>query len=591
MDLSHIQPHLDSVDFLLVRITKYCNTTQSSKLKTECYNALSSLKALHSSNIHKFSSISYLTQLKETKRSKRGLIDAGGSLLKTFFGTLDVDDAIKFTSAINKVQSDEKQLTLLMRDNIHVIKSTISTFNSTMSKVKENEHRLNKNLITIENAFEKLSQTTDKLELKSQLSLVLTSVESIIMTLSFDIDDINNAILFSKMNVLHPTVLSPMQLFKELELHINYMPKHSELPVPLSLLNVNDIITVSDIVCYYQDNKLIFILQIPLVLSQFYNLYNLIPFPVPLDLNTPDTYVLIAPNKPYLAITLDRLFYSQLASVSACKQVKGQCYVCPLGNVYSTVANPTCETTLLTEASTKLPKSCQTRVLRGSIDVFQKISNNRWIFVQSDPGKCHIICSESASNSDEILFGSGILHLPKSCKAYYKTLTFFPSDTYTSNVTTNLSNFNIIVECCDTQHFNKSNIPLVKLNELNNFDSLVKASVQMSDFEKQLNKISEPSHLEKYSTSYLSLTYIVSIIILLYFLFKSRRVICPRQGCCVRIYNKNYTSQPPVPSIRRNVSNVIKTRELTSDSSADDLDYDVELSTRSLPNLKRNVLS
>lgn len=583
IDLSHIQPHLESVEFLFDKVAKYCDSASSSQVKTDCLNSLNSLKLQHSNNIKKFSSISYLVQVNEMKRHKRGLIDAGGSLLKTVFGTLDSDDAHKFTNAINKVQSDEKQLTILMRDNIHVIKSTISTFNNTMSKVKENENRLNQNLNKIESAFNKLINTNDKLEIKSHLVLLLTSLESIIITLSFDIDDINNAILFSKINVLHPTVLSPMQLYKELELHANQLPRHAELPILLTLQNVNEIINISDIVCYYHDSKLIIVLKIPLVLSQVYNLFQNIPLPISFDNKTPDTYILIAPSKQYLAITIDRLFYSQFESVSECKVIKNQCFVCALNNVYSTIANPTCESILLTDVVDKLPKSCQTRILRGSIDLFQKISNNRWIFVQSEPSKGHIMCNDEMRDHVEILLGTGILHLPKSCKAFYKTLTFVPTDSITSNFTTTVSNFNILNDdCCDSVKLNKtlSEVPLIKLNEFNNFDSLLKASTHLNDFEQQLNKIAEPSHLEKYSTHYLSLTYVIATLSLLYFLFKIKKYVCPRNpGCCIKIYNKNYTKS----GVSKN--QVINTA-YTSDSSEPEGDV---ISIKSIQT-KRNTL-
>lgn len=588
IDLSHIQPHIENVEFLLDRVSKYCDSTLSSKVKDDCLNSLNALRTQHSNNIKKFSSISYLVNVKETKRSKRGLFDAGGSILKTFFGTLDSDDANKFTDAINKVQSDEKQLTVLMRDNIHVIKSTISTFNNTMSKVKENEYRLNQNMVVIEKTFEKLINTNDKLEIRSHLSLMLSSIESIVITLSFDIDDINNAILFSKINVLHPTVLSPMQLYKELELHVNCLPKHSELPIRLSLHNINDLINICDIVCYYHDNKLIIIVKIPLVLPQTYNLYHNIPFPIPFDVSTPDTYLLVAPSKQYLAITSDRLFYSQLDSVSECKIIKDQCYVCVFGNVYSTIANPTCETTLLTEVISKLPKSCETRVLRGSVDLFQKITNNRWIFVQSEPGKCHFVCDKASSNTDEILFGSGIMHVPKSCSAFYKTLTFTPADSFTSNTTSSISNFNIVTDCCDTIHFNKTvnQVPLIKLNEFNNLDSLVKASTQLNEFENQIRKIEEPSHLERYSTHYLSLIYVITTIVLLYILFKSRKYVCNKHsGCCVTIYNKNYNNK--IKNQKAQDIVVRRSQHYTSDSSEED---NPRSSVKSLPNLKRNTI-
>ncbi|XP_060806600.1 uncharacterized protein LOC132903168 [Amyelois transitella] len=587
IDLSHIQPHLDNVEYLFERISKYCVSSQSSsKIQSDCTNSLNSLESQHANNVKKFSSISYLVQVQQTKRSKRGLVDLGGSILKTFFGTLDASDAIIYTDAINQVQSSEKQLAHLMQDNIHVIKSTVSTFNSTMSKIKENESRLNHNLNIIEKAFETLTNSNDKLEMKSQLSLLLHSLEGIIMSLSFDIDDLNNAILFSKMNILHPTVLSPQRLYEELELYKNNIPKHSELPVSLTLQNVHELINVSDIICYLHDNKLIIVVKVPLVLPQTYNLFHSIPLPTPYNSQTPDTYVLIAPNKPYLAITVDRLFYSQFDDVKECKVIQNQCYVCALKNVYSSIANPVCETVLLTDVVQKLPKSCQTKLLHGSIDFFQKITNDRWIFVQSEPGKGHITCEKPYSNVDEILFGTGILHLPKTCQAFYKTLSFSATDTLTSNISISISSYNIVNDdCCVSNKINTSisKLPFVKLNEVNNLDSLLQASLHLNEFEKELNKVQQPTHLEKYSTHYISLIYVITTIILLYLLYKSRKYICSQSsGCCINIYNQchNKKTKRSVKSIK----DISPRPEYTSDSS------DKE-SVRSLPiPTKRNIL-
>ncbi|KAF9416056.1 hypothetical protein HW555_006468, partial [Spodoptera exigua] len=378
--------------------------------------------------------------------------------------------------------------------------------------------------------FANILNTNDKLEIKTQLSLLLNSLESIIITLSFDIDDVNNAILFSKMNVLHPTVLSPMQVYKELELHANRLPRHAELPIPLTLYNVNEIINISDIICYYHESKLILILKIPLVLTQVYNLFENIPLPISYDNKTPNTYILIAPNKQFLAISLDRLFYSQFDSVSECKMIKDKCFVCALSNIYSTIASPSCETILLTDVIDKLPKSCQTRILRGNVDLFHKISSNRWIYVQSEPNKCHIICTGDPSDHVEILFGTGTLHIPKYCKAFYKTLTFIPSDSITSNLTTTISNFSILNDdCCDNFKINKSlhQVPLVKLKEFNSFDSLLKAI---------------------------------------------RRYLLPKPStCCIKIYNKNVTKSKP--HVTTNVA-------YTSDSSEAEFD---NVSIKSLP--------
>lgn len=570
------------------KVTSVCKTLSSSQMQIECTNSISSLRSQHVNNVKKFSSISYLVRQEQPRRVKRGFIDAGGSLLKTFFGTLDADDAVKFSDAIDKVQSDEKYLLHLMKDNIHIIKSTISTFNSTIVKVNENQNIINKNLNSIESAFAQLGNANDKLDVRTHLNSLFNSLESIIVTLSFDIDDINNAILFSKLNVLHPSVLSPYQLYNDLKRNMNNLPKHTELPVSLSLQNIHELIDVCNIACYFHDNRVILVLQIPLVLPQTYNLYHVIPLPSPYDISKPDTFVLVAPNKPYVAITADRMFYSLFDNVEKCKVISEKCYVCELNNVFSTIANPICETILLSEVVNSLPKVCETKLLRGSVDVFHKLSRSRWVYVQSEPSKCHITCDNDVNTYDEILFGTGILSLRKDCKAFYKTLQFSAGDILETNVTTIVSSFNIVEDdCCNKTKLNKTllHLPFVKLIDANNFDSLLHASIHLNDFEQEMEKLDYPSHLHQYSIHYLSLTYVLTVVVFIYLLYRSKKLICPKSpsAYCVQIYNQ--CNNRKNKHVVKEISNIQKFDIKESSSSEEEYKH------KSLPpSLKRNVL-
>lgn len=487
-------------------------------------------------------------------------------MLKTFFGTLNSEDAAKFTDAINQVQADEKQLTYLMKNNIHVVKSTISSFNNSMNKVDENEKRLVQNMEAIRAAMDTISNSSDKLHAKTQLTSLLNSLESIITSVSFDIDDVNNAILFAKLNVLHPTVLSPSQLHSELDRHRNELPKHYELPVSLSLQNINEIIDVSQLVCYYHADKIVIVVKIPLVLPQTYDLFNVIPFPVPYDISKPDTFALIAPSNPYVAITADHMFYSLIDDLSRCKVISEKCYVCALTNVYSTIANPMCETILLTDIVSSIPDSCTIKIIRGSIDLFHKITHNRWIFVQSEPGKCHITCGNDLH--DEMLVATGILSLPTHCKAFFRTLQLSSTDSYSINVTQShtISNFSIVIDdCCNKNRISKAivKIPSTKIDSVNNLESLIHASVHLDQLENEIDKIDSASHLQKYGVHYMSLSYLVSLLVLLYLLYKSRKLFVS-QSCnkFLRLFNRKKTDNDlPLSSIQP--------KDVTSAASSD----------------------
>ncbi|KAI5635654.1 baculovirus F protein domain-containing protein [Phthorimaea operculella] len=494
------------------------------------------------------------------------------------------------TLLMGRRHSDEKRLAHLMKDNIHVIKSTMYSFNNSISKVTENEKHLLKNMEVIHETMDKITTTNDKLEISTHLNSLLNSLESIIMTLSLDIDDINNAILFSKLNILHPTVLNPHQLYSELDKHRNNLPKHYELPVSLTLQNMHEIIDISKLICYYHFNRIIVVVKIPLVLPHAYNLYNVIPLPVPYDISKPDTYVLIAPSEPYIAITVDHMFYSQIKDIDKCKLISEKCYLCVLVNVYSTIANPICETTLLTEAVSSLPESCSSRFIHGSIDLFHKISGSRWIYVQSEPGKCHITCNNEPNSSDVILFGTGILNIPKICKAFYKTQQFVPVyEIPIVNVTSVVSDFNIIMDdCCEKSKLNKTltKLPFNKLDNINNLDSLVHASVNLDSFEKELDKLENPSHFQKYGIHYMSLSYVFTVIFFVYLLYRSRNMFCKNNtsGCCIQIFNQCHNNKT---TREKSVMPMVVVQDKNVDISESSSD---ENDTRITPSpVKRNI--
>ncbi|KAI5632121.1 baculovirus F protein domain-containing protein [Phthorimaea operculella] len=442
----------------------------------------------------------------------------------------------------------------------------------------------------IHETMDKITTTNDKLEISTHLNSLLNSLESIIMTLSLDIDDINNAILFSKLNILHPTVLNPHQLYSELDKHRNSLPKHYELPVSLTLQNMHEIIDISKLICYYHFNRIIVVVKIPLVLPHAYNLYNVIPLPVPYDISKPDTYVLIAPSEPYIAITVDHMFYSQIKDIDKCKLISEKCYLCVLVNVYSTIANPICETTLLTEAVSSLPESCSSRFIHGSIDLFHKISGSRWIYVQSEPGKCHITCNNEPNSSDVILFGTGILNIPKACKAFYKTQQFVPVyEIPIVNVTSVVSDFNIIMDdCCEKSKLNKTlaKLPFNKLDNINNLDSLVHASVNLDSFEKELDKLENPSHFQKYGIHYMSLSYVFTVIFFVYLLYRSRNMFCKNNtsGCCIQIFNQCHNNKT---TREKSVMPMVVVQDKNVDISESSSD---ENDTRITPSpVKRNI--
>lgn len=100
-------------------------------------------------------------------------------------------------------------------------------------------------------------------------------------------------------------------------------------------------------------------------------------------------------------------------SINECKTVNYDHLICPFVPVLSNINNPSCETKLLTEVTVSLPETCNSKLLYGSINLWQKLHDGKWIYVQSKPNKLTVKCKNGIN--DYTLSGTGIISLNNDC--------------------------------------------------------------------------------------------------------------------------------------------------------------------------------
>ncbi|XP_026319295.1 uncharacterized protein LOC113229827 [Hyposmocoma kahamanoa] len=192
-----------------------------------------------------------------TNRFKRSL-EFGGEILKFFFGTLDAEDARHYDAAINACQTSETELFNLMNDNIHVVKSMINSFNSTISKLNKYEFRLHSQLDKLNEILIQTTKTNNELIYIAKIIL-----HGSLLSISNSLENILNTILFTKTNVLHPAVITPVNLLNELTKRSNLINKRLDFPVPLNLETIHTLIGVLKLTSYYYNKKIVFLIKIP----------------------------------------------------------------------------------------------------------------------------------------------------------------------------------------------------------------------------------------------------------------------------------------------------------------------------------------
>lgn len=525
-DISYIEPHINNINSILGTTRHLCNQIQFEISESlECTNILEPLTIRYNDMVSEYSSIAHLVN----NRFKRSAWIGGiGSLAKTIFGTLDENDAIKYDNAIRNIQDNEKRIASLIKENVLVTTSSLLEFNNTIYKIKLNEISLSEAIDKFSISLKNLTIISNTLNIKSKINSILNSLEASILTLSFQLQDITNAIMLTSNNILHPAILRPTQLYQELVDNYRYLPVDFKLPVNLELSQIHILTNISNVICYTLRNKLVFVLRIPLVSPKEYSLFHNIPLPIPHKNTEPDSFSFIIPSTKYIAMTRDKSEYCTLESLQECRAITRYNYICDVMSVFPTSANPNCESEIMCSVISVLPKRCKTEFIYGNLDIWKPLHNNKWIFVQSQKNKLYIECPNK--NIAELnIFGTGIVNIPINCIAYCKTTKLIPKlNNLSLNITIVKSDFNIINDsCCSLDNFKykiKNESPI----QLNNLDLDIFTSESKSKFQSitsEADKIINQHPIIQYGTHYSIVTIVIVCIILLFCIVKIYSII------------------------------------------------------------------
>lgn len=520
VDVHSIQHHVKNINEIF-RIIRFQCRENSDIDYSQCDNALRPLQAFYDDILRDFNSISHIISNGVSKRS--AWFSGVGTVFKHIFGTMDEDDAESYNKAIEALYNNDKILADSITKSVMVSKSAISNVNKSLHELYTNQMKLNGVLGHLSSSVSNVSETLKRISFKTNLSNIMNTLLSSLLTISFKVEDLLNSILFVKSNTLHPSILSPKQMYNDISNNLKIIPKYRDFPVSLHLSNIHTLINIADLVCYYLDDKLMFIVKLPLVSLLEYNIYRNLPLPTPYSQNKPDSFAMILPPKEFLILSKDKSSYTYLRDLNKCKTIPTETYLCDIVDIYIVSDNPSCEIEIITKALTSIPKDCQYKLISGNLDIWHKLFNNKWIFVQTYPTKLSIECNNKLS--EYTISGTGVLYIPNKCIAYYKNLKLVTKNYPSINVPELSSELNIINDsCCSLTEFQKFKINLTSLNmKTLNLDNLKNSQIESEHIIQNLKTLKNPNTLNNHIS--IPILSILSIIICLVILII---IICKR---------------------------------------------------------------
>lgn len=343
-------------------------------------------------------------------RAKRS-VNVVGSAFKWLFGTMDHNDDVFLHKTIKNIHNTEDALKEVVEDEFEVLNAT----NKNIDRMQRDQEHMLKSFKSLQ-----LQNAKDKVDIfdemnKVKLQQVLLQGESIINSLEFLVTKIHNAILFAKMGVLDPFLVSPTEILNKINgRDVNFKIGSKDIE---SLVNKIPIAFVADL-----DSKNLYImLKVPSAAQNKFNLFECFVLPKVED----SMVVSLVGTSKYFALSTDKTQYIQEDQID-CFITADNSYVCKNVIVRDVGVNPTCETNVFVKRTDDL---CQYKKYLSDFDAHNKVKNGLILFT-SKGLYMNITCKHGFASTQK-LNGSNLISVPDQCELRSDKLVYSLFETST----------------------------------------------------------------------------------------------------------------------------------------------------------------
>lgn len=391
----------------------------------------------------------------------------------------------------------------------------LSLLNKTINNFEEVARNISHNQLILKELIDTIAGTVDSIQIEManareyyRIQMVLTQITMMYQNIYDILDQIEVAISFAKLNTFHNNIVKPSELLEELVL-INSKLFAEKLPFQAIPENILIFENILDIKSYSKNSEIIFIIEVPLVEKENYNLFNLFPLPTPIE----NHFKMIIPNFQYLIINEKNFGYSNLP----CNKIFDNEYLCKHIHTENFYKDLPCEIQLLTYQH-NITNCNPIPVKIKSVQV-QHVDEGKWIIITN---KDLTAVQQCASEKENIfLNGTYLAEINFPCSLRIADIVI---KSY-RNIKRNFKNIPLpSIKFNFSQKLVHNNLKLASLNSvnLNKLDTLQNEILNQKQENSKM--LENPVYYHRISF-WTILLYIFIISIILYILFKYLRPI------------------------------------------------------------------
>lgn len=371
----------------------------------------------------------YLIRLKELltllprERSKRGLIDAGGHVLKFLFGTMDSNDLEIINSKVNSISDEVDEVLNDNKDRITILKtmheeivSNTKTINKVISNLKEYHGSMHQTVVKIFKREDALKIQMNNLFKYLKLHTALSEIRETVNQANNRMIRLHQGVEDLAQNELTSNLVTPNEYLRVLHSVEKVLPRNSKLFLPINLENIHQFYSIAKVSSYITNSTLRVVTRLPLKNDEkLFQVFDVITFPV-YDRNL-TRWIEWKVDALKLLISKDRLSYSLFSKDTFSQKCQTrELVVCPLINVVmNAYKKPHCITELFKGGNLGI---CERRLISGLESPLIVRTPSRWIFSTSKQHSVTLNCYGANGNvsvTTHTISGVGELNYTGRC--------------------------------------------------------------------------------------------------------------------------------------------------------------------------------
>lgn len=378
---------------------------------------------MHLMVVEYLNQVSDLVTLLPRQRPKRGLVDAGGHLLKFLFGTLDSSDLERMSNKLDSlndatneaIHNSNEQVSILANMHLSVVSHTksINTIISTLKDYHKEMHQAMTKVFDREViAQNQLKVLFKYLKISSALSDIKYTIDCALQRMI----RFHQAIEDLASGKVRSSLLYPHEFLEILKSIEKVLHPPAKLFLPVTLDNIHQYYSVATVQSYSSVNTLRVIIQVPLKIEEkLFQYFSVVSYPVFNPSLGRWTQWELGNQK--LLVSKDRLSYTLYDEAKFLRECRvGELIVCPLSEMILNVQKrASCIVNLFVTGESKL---CKRKLVTGLETPLLIKTSNRWLYSTSTTHKLTLNCYSESGHlniSTQMINGTGEVKDSERC--------------------------------------------------------------------------------------------------------------------------------------------------------------------------------